>query len=370
MTSARPPAVSQAKPPSRGQVLGRIALVVAILVFVFGVFLPRLVDYNAVREAFAKLSPGQLLGLAAATVVGYIANAAPNRFVVPGLGWVHAVAADLSARAVASTIPGPTDIATRWVLYRGWGIPSNIAMTGIAFGAFFETSSPLVLPLISTSSVLLTGGTARASVLWLTLIGVLVLLATAALISAIVRSESFARRFGDWLERTAGSIWRFFRRTPPTGIADKVMDIRSQSMELASRSGARGFAAAIAARLAWFVVLEAALWSVGLGPDVLPPSFVLAAMAAVAIVALIPITPGAVGVSEVAYIGLLSAVAGEGATEAITAAVLIFRVAQWLIPIPIGWIILLILRRDQLGDLLGVHSGHAPHEASGADSGT
>ena len=37
-------------------------------------------------------------------------------------------------------------------------------------------------------------------------------------------------------------------------------------------------------------------------------------MAAVALVALIPITPGAVGVSEVAYIGFLSAVGGSELT--------------------------------------------------------
>jgi len=100
----------------------------------------------------------------------------------------------------------------------------------------------------------------------------------------------------------------------------------------------------VVAKLAWFVVLEVALWSVGLTPDVLPPPVVLAAMATVALVALVPITPGAVGVTEVAYIGFLSAVAGEGLTDEITAAIVIFRAAQWLAPIPIGWILLLIMR--------------------------
>ena len=41
---------------------------------------------------------------------------------------------------------------------------------------------------------------------------------------------------------------------------------------------------------------------------------------------------------------LLSAVAGQGASEPITAAVLLFRVAQWLGPIPIGWLLLLAIR--------------------------
>jgi uncharacterized membrane protein YbhN (UPF0104 family) len=79
-----------------------------------------------------------------------------------------------------------------------------------------------------------------------------------------------------------------------------------------------------------------------------------AGMTIVGIVALVPITPGAVGVSEVAYIGLLSSVAGPGSGEAITAAVLLFRVAQWLGPIPIGWILLLVRGRQLSEALTGV----------------
>ena len=75
-------------------------------------------------------------------------------------------------------------------------------------------------------------------------------------------------------------------------------------------------------------------------------------MAVVGIVSLVPITPGAVGVSEVAYIGVLSSVTGPGAGESITAAVLIFRLAQWLGPIPIGWVLLLLVRGRHLSEEL------------------
>ena len=68
---------------------------------------------------------------------------------------------------------------------------------------------------------------------------------------------------------------------------------------------------------------------------------------------LIPITPGAVGVAEVAYIGILSSVAGAGMTEQLTAAVMLFRIAQWLAPIPIGWVLLIVLRRGHWGELRG-----------------
>ena len=131
-----------------------------------------------------------------------------------------------------------------------------------------------------------------------------------------------------------------------------------------TQHGLLGFAAEVVAKLAWFVVLEVALWCVGVGPDVLPPSAVLAAMAVVGIVALVPITPGAVGVTEVAYIGILTSVAGSGMSEQLTAAVMLFRIAQWLAPIPIGWVLLIVMRRGHWGELLGGHE-MAPRASSG-----
>jgi uncharacterized membrane protein YbhN (UPF0104 family) len=134
-------------------------------------------------------------------------------------------------------------------------------------------------------------------------------------------------------------------------VAAAVMDVRERSSDTLSAHGLRAFGAAILARLAWFAVLEVCLWSAGIRPDVLPPSVVLAAMAMVALVALIPITPGAVGVTEVAYVGILTAVAGDALTGQITAAIVIFRAAQWLAVIPIGWILLVIMRGSRWREL-------------------
>ena len=348
----RPPAATVNEPagapratrPSRSSIAARIALLIGIVLVVFVGILPRVVDYEAVGAALSSLSPAQLAVLVVATVIAYVANAVPSRILVPALSWPRAVGADLAARAVVSTIPGPTDLATRFVLYRQWDIPADTATAGIVFAAFFEPLSALLLPLIATIGVMVTGHTSRPAVIWLSLIGVVVLALATLLIVGVARSESLAQRVGDWLQGAANWLWRLFHRTPPGGVAAAVMDVRERSRDTLSSHGLRGFAAAIVAKLAWFVVLEVCLWSVGVTPDVLPPSAVLVAMAAVALVALIPVTPGAVGITEVTYIGLLSAVGGEGLTGPITAAIVLFRAAQWLAVIPIGWILLVIMR--------------------------
>jgi hypothetical protein len=108
---------------SRRAVLMRVGLLLGIMVVVFVLILPRIVDFGAVAAALSTLTATQLAVLAATTGLAYVANATPSRILVPGLSWPHAVGADLAGRAVVSTIPGPTDIATKFLLYRQWSIP-------------------------------------------------------------------------------------------------------------------------------------------------------------------------------------------------------------------------------------------------------
>jgi putative heme transporter len=350
--------------PSRREIAGRALVLVGVFLFVFGVVLPRLIDYDAVRSALAALTPGQLGLLVATSAVAYVANAGPTRVLVPGLSWPHAVGSDLAARAVVSTVPGPTDVAARLVLYRHWSIPTAIASAGIVLASLFETFAYFALPLIATAGLLVTGRPAESRALLLALIGLIVLVAAAILLASIVRSESLARRLGGGLDRLAQRIWKLFRKAPPTGIVEGILDLRERSKVILTQHGLRGFAAAVVAKLAWFVVLEVALWCVGVGPGVLPPSAVLAAMALVGMVSLVPITPGAVGVTEVAYIGILSSVAGSGLTEQLTVAVMLFRIAQWFVPIPAGWVLLLVMRRGHQGELLSGPDTGQPRSSS------
>ena len=129
MTTLSPAdAVVEPRPkPMRANILRRVALLVGILLVVFVVVLPRIVDYRAVAAALATLSFTQLAILVVVTAAAFAANAGPARILIPALSWPRAISADIAGRAVVSTIPGPTDIATRFVLYRQWGIGAETA---------------------------------------------------------------------------------------------------------------------------------------------------------------------------------------------------------------------------------------------------
>ncbi len=342
-------------------VVRRVVGIVCVLGFVFGIVLPRVVDYETVRAAFAALGPSQLALLVASSAVAYVASAGPTRALIAGISWPQAVGSDLAARAVVSTVPGPTDAATRYVLYRQWSIPADVASSGIVLASLFETFASFALPVIAAAALLVGGQPAPSQAIPLALAGLVVLTAAAALLVAIVRSERLALRLGGWLEGMAGRISALLHRTPPSGVVEGILDLHERSKAMLTGRGILGFVAAVVGRLAWFVVLEVALWCVGVGPDVLPPSAVLATVGVVGVVSLVPITPGAVGVAEVAYIGILSSVTGPGATDQLTAAVSLFRIAQWFAPIVIGWVLLVVMRRGQPGGLLGdPRAGGAP----------
>ena len=184
---------------SRRAIVGRAAVLVGILVVVFGIMLPRLVDYEAVRAAVAALTPWQVALLGVTSLVAYVANG-PYRVLVPGLSWLRAVGSDLAARAVVSTVPGPTDAATRFVLYRQWSIPTDAASAGIGLAALFETLSCFALPLIAFPGLIVLDHPTRSKAIVLALIGLAVLVAAAVLLVSLVRSEDLARRIGGWLE--------------------------------------------------------------------------------------------------------------------------------------------------------------------------
>jgi uncharacterized membrane protein YbhN (UPF0104 family) len=123
------------------------------------------------------------------------------------------------------------------------------------------------------------------------------------------------------------------------------MRLREELHVILHRDGLEAYGAAVLAKLGWFLVLQIALRACGVGPEVISPATVLATMAVVSIVAMVPITPGALGVSEVAYIALLTAATDPAYAAPVAAAVLLYRVAQWLVPIPLGWALFIVMRR-------------------------
>ena len=93
-------------------------------------------------------------------------------------------------------------------------------------------------------------------------------------------------------------------------------------------------------------MLVLALRIVGLGADILSLGQIFIVWVIVLMITAIPITPGGIGIAEMAYIWLFSQIAGDQYADLIAAGVILFRLAQWFMPIPIGWVSVGLWRRQ------------------------
>jgi glycosyltransferase 2 family protein len=124
------------------------------------------------------------------------------------------------------------------------------------------------------------------------------------------------------------------------GIGPRLLDAGSHPIRLAYSIGSN-----LVLTAAYVVSLMAALWSLGLHPGIL--AIALAYLAGNAVGSAAP-TPGGLLAVEAAMATTLHLFTGIGTADALLA-VLIFRIATFWLPIPVGWFYYVRLsRRDVL----------------------
>jgi len=65
------------------------------------------------------------------------------------------------------------------------------------------------------------------------------------------------------------------------------------------------------------------------------------------VITIIPLSPGGAGVPELLFISGLSTITGPQYQSAVTAAVFLYRLYFWFLPIPLAWILLKVARRGK-----------------------
>jgi uncharacterized membrane protein YbhN (UPF0104 family) len=336
--------------PSRRSAFLRTGFIVLVLVVVFGLILPRFVDYAQVRAALAALTPPQLV---LATVIGIVAWFGCGLLyvtVVPGLSALRGNAAYLILTGIGSSIPfGPWNMGVVWVVLRGWGVSNPAATGGIALYGIVNTLGRLALPLLAAVFIVVAGAATgvHTTAIILTAISGLIFVVAAGLMLALVRSD----RLADWVGRTADrwvlAVLRRLGRAEAPDVAGSIHRFRDGIGEVVHRRGLAAIGVNAISQLPWCVLFIVSLRLTGVPADVLTPPDVVAVFALTSVITLIPIAPGGAGVPELVYITLLTRIAGPGYDAAITAGVFLFRVYVWFLPIPLAWILLKVVRRGR-----------------------
>lgn len=317
-----------------------ITVVVTVLVVgvIFGVILPQLVDWDQVFDAIGSVPGPDLAVLAAISVARFVPAGWLYSITLPGLSFRRGVTAWVSTTALASSTPG-FDIPLRFAMYRSWGESVERTASSAVLSGIVEMSSKYAVAIVGIALWALI--TLNAGVLGFALVGVAVLGVVVALVATVLRSERHAERVGRWMERLIAAGCRRFSRPVPADVVERVLAMRSEMIEVLGARWGRALAAALTTQLLEFTVVLLAIRSVGIDSSVLGWYDVLLAQGVVVIVTTIPIVPGALGIAELTYIAVLTPIAGDEFADLIGAGVVLARLAVWLLPIPIGWLVAL-----------------------------
>ncbi|MBG7603458.1 MAG: hypothetical protein IZT58_02330, partial [Actinobacteria bacterium] len=200
---------------------------IVVIVLIFGVLLPQLIDYGEVWKAMKRLSFAQLIVLMVLASLRMGSSALLYASVIPGLGFKYSAQSYLASNTVAEFAPPPADLAVRFGIYRSLGIGAEPAGVGIILSGFFSIGARLLIPVIALVALVATG--VDDETIWLlALIGGSAVIGAAGMVVLAVRSEEFTRRSGEWIGRGFNVLLNRFKRAPIEDVGLKVVGFRAR----------------------------------------------------------------------------------------------------------------------------------------------
>lgn len=307
------------------------ALVIAIFWFLY----TRLsgVDFSS---AFALITPASVVVVCLLGVVNLASNWPPIVVSLPGLRIGEAAQANLASAAVSNTIPEGGAVATgmTYAMFHSFGrtleaVTLSLMTTGIWTNLTRYSLMALALLLVAANGI---GGSTSVTLAVVTAVVMVVLV---ALFGLVLRSESFAERLGRIGDRVISPVLRRFHKPPFDAVA-WMRQFRTDLVGLVHDRWLRLTTTMTISQLTACLVLFAAVRMMGIGDEYVPVSLIVVAYAAQALVSLMSPTPGGMGVSEAALLAVLGVAVPDTLQDQLVAAVVLFRIAVWLLPIPLG----------------------------------
>jgi uncharacterized protein (TIRG00374 family) len=214
-----------------------------------------------------------------------------------------------------------------------WGFSKSRGTLMTVVTGMWNTFIKLGMPIFALAILALQGdpGAGRSAA---AVVGLGVLVAAIAVFALILRSEEFARRSALLAERGASALLRLVRRGPAQGWDLAVTKWRGRVIGLVRHRSPALTASALVSHVSLYLVLLVALRVVGVSEHQVGWAEALAVFAFARLVTAIPITPGGVGVVELALIAGLTKAGGDAAR--VVAAVVLYRLLTYLLPIVLG----------------------------------
>jgi uncharacterized protein (TIRG00374 family) len=270
----------------------------------------------------------ELIALGAVATANLVTSWLLVMAATPGLTLPQSAVVTQSSNAVAGTVPGGAAVAVglTYAILGSWGFSGSRSTLSVLVSGLWDNFVKLGLPVLALTVLAFQGEKTGASTV-AGLVGVIVLVTAVSLFVLVLRRERTAVWVGD-------AAARMLRRPPDAGWGAATAKFRDRAVGLVRRSWLRLTVAAVASHVTLYLVLLVTLRDVGVSNDEVDWAQVLAAFAFVRLLTAIPITPGGLGIVEVALAGALNAAGGDHAQ--VVAAVLVYRLLTYLLPIALG----------------------------------
>lgn len=324
------------------QIVISVVFLIAIFWFVFRQF----ADLSEVWAAIRSLTWREVTALVIATIWNLITYWIVVVIATPGLRLAQAGVLTQSTTAVANAVPagGAVAVGLTYTILSSWGFSKSrstlsIVVTGI-WNNFVKLGTPILALAILALQGERSGGRTVAAIA-----GLGGLVGTIVVFALILRSEDFARRVGLATERWASSLLRLIKREPVHGWDLALTKWRTRVIGLVRDRWLALTIATIVSHASLYAVLLLSLRVLGVSEADVGWAQVLTVFAFARLLTAIPLTPGGVGIVELALIAGLSTGGGEDAQ--VVAAVLMFRLLTYVLPILLGGCTYILWRRNR-----------------------
>jgi putative heme transporter len=333
MGSTLEPEERRSRLPVRRVLQVVVSLAVVGAVFFFA--LPQFADYSEVWAAITAMTPIELLTLSVAALWNLISYWPVMVNSLPGLNYWQAMKVNLTSTAIANTLPGggALGIGVTSGMYTGYGFTGAQIGSSIVVSGVWNNFVKLGMPVIALT-LLAIAGQAGGALVTAALIGVAVLVGAVFLLGLVLRSRNGAEAVGRRLDSVWGRLARVRRRPPRGSITESLVRFRTETVGLLHSRWPALTVATLVSHFSLFAVLLISLRHVGVSNDEVSWQEALAAFCFVRLLTALPITPGGLGVVELGATAALIAAGGDRGQ--VVAAVLVYRAATYLPPIPLG----------------------------------
>ena len=311
------------------------AVGLTVVIATFGFVLPKVADYASVWATIQTLS-WEAVAVLVVVSAWNLASVGPIlKTAFPGLRFWEAMAVAQTGTALSSALPGGEVVAYGMVyrMYRSFRLSVSEVAQGLVISGMFDNLAKFSMPVIAFICIRITGDSSDGLGV-VALIGLGLLVGMIVLAVGVLRSEDFARKWGDRAQRWSARPMGWLKKPPLEDFGERVVEFRRESIGLLRSRWALLTFGGYLSELSVYLVLLVSVRVVGVTEDQVSWSLVLASFSLVRILQSVPITPGGIGVVELGLTGALVASGGDNAS--VVAGVLVYRALTWLPPLVLG----------------------------------